>query len=415
MLGEVSHPQTASARVLVAIKHVLEAESVSEYLQSWGIQMELVPSIEDLMSRVAERTATGWRPQLIVVDDDLLVESSPTARVDLAAQTQGVQRILLANAITAVAHEDTNLEIFHNIFFKPIKASQLFDSVVEAVEGRIASAARRRGRQAAVLKVIQPELVKLRILLAEDHPINRRLCELVLETLGLVADVAVNGREVLRRLDQQAYDVILMDCHMPEMDGYEATRTIRELEKSKPGFQRPFIIALTANALVGERERCLGAGMDDYITKPFTARQLEQVLVRSLNRSVATEAGAQISAVAGTVLFEAARLEQLCQDLDKDSVCAIVTDFLAEFPAQILQIQELTAAEACPEISRLAHSMQGITTSLGLGTLPARLREIETAADKSLAAAVRAKLPELNEVAKITEAALKSWLSAHPS
>ena len=415
MLGEVSHPQTASARVLVAIKHVLEAESVSEYLQSWGIQMELVPSIEDLMSRVAERTATGWRPQLIVVDDDLLVESSPTARVDLAAQTQGVQRILLANAITAVAHEDTNLEIFHNIFFKPIKASQLFDSVVEAVEGRIASAARRRGRQAAVLKVIQPELVKLRILLAEDHPINRRLCELVLETLGLVADVAVNGREVLRRLDQQAYDVILMDCHMPEMDGYEATRTIRELEKSKPGFQRPFIIALTANALVGERERCLGAGMDDYITKPFTARQLEQVLVRSLNRSVATEAGAQISAVAGTVLFEAARLEQLCQDLDKDSVCAIVTDFLAEFPAQILQIQELTAAEACPEISRLAHSMKGITTSLGLGTLPARLREIETAADKSLAAAVRAKLPELNEVAKITEAALKSWLSAHPS
>ena len=265
------------------------------------------------------------------------------------------------------------------------------------------------------MKVIQPELVKLRILLAEDHPINRRLCELVLETLGLVADVAVNGREVLRRLDQQAYDVILMDCHMPEMDGYEATRTIRELEKSKPGFQRPFIIALTANALVGERERCLGAGMDDYITKPFTARQLEQVLVRSLNRSVATEAGAQISAVAGTVLFEAARLEQLCQDLDKDSVCAIVTDFLAEFPAQILQIQELTAAEACPEISRLAHSMQGITTSLGLGTLPARLREIETAADKSLAAAVRAKLPELNEVAKITEAALKSWLSAHPS
>ncbi len=415
LLGEISHPQTASARVLVATKHVLEAESLSEYLQSWGIQPELVPSYEDLISRIAERTPTGRRPQLIVVDDDLLVESSPTARVDLAAQTQGVQRILLANAITAVAHEDTNHEIFHNIFLKPIKASQLFDSVVEAVEGRIASAARKRSRQAAASKEIQPDLVKLRILLAEDHPTNRRLCELVLESFGLGADVAVNGREVLRRVEEQAYDVILMDCHMPEMDGYEATRAIRSLERSRPGFQRPFIIALTANALAGERELCLGAGMDDYLTKPFTVRQLEQVLVRSLNRSVVSVAGAQISAVAGTVLFEAARLEQLCQDLDKDSVCLIVTDFLSEFPGQMLQMQDLAKAEAWTEISRLAHSIQGIATSLGLGTLPALLREIETAADAALAEAVRAKLPALNEAAKYTEAALKSWLSSPPS
>jgi len=409
--GELSHPNVSSARVLVATKHPREAESFSEHLQSWGIQPELAPSFETLIARVAELTVTRQRPQLIVVDDDLLVEASPAARVDLATQTQGIHRILLANAIAAVAHEDTNLEIFHTIFLKPIKASLLFDSVVEAVEGRLASAAHRRNNQNTALKTTTPGLSDLRILLAEDHPTNRRLCELVLESFGLRAEVAVNGREALVRVNQQAYDVILMDCHMPELDGYDTTRAIRELEKSKAGFHRPYIIALTANALAGERERCLAAGMDDYIAKPFTVRQLEQVLVRSLNRPAAAKDGPQTSGPTGAVLFEKTRLNQLCQDLDAESVGAIVKDFLAEFPGQIAELQKLAGSEAWPEFERLAHSIQGIASSLGLGALPAQLRELEEAADKKQPEAVRAKLPELLTTANSSEAALRSWMS----
>ncbi len=409
--GELSHPNVSSARVLVATKHPREAESLSEHLQSWGIQPELAPSFETLIAHVAEQTATRQRPQLIVVDDDLLVEASPAARVDLATQTQGIHRILLANAIAAVAHEDTNLEIFHTIFLKPIKASLLFDSVVEAVEGRLASAAHRRNNQTTALNTTAPGLSNLRILLAEDHPTNRRLCELVLESFGLRAEVAVNGREALLRVNQQAYDVILMDCHMPELDGYDTTRAIRELERSKAGFHRPYIIALTANALAGERERCLAAGMDDYIAKPFTVRQLEQVLVRSLNRPTAAEDGPRTSGPTGAVLFEKTRLNQLCQDLDAESVGAIVKDFLAEFPGQIAELQKLAGSEAWPEIVRLAHSMQGIASSLGLGALPAQLRELEEAADKKQPETVRAKLPELITTANSSEVALRSWMS----
>jgi signal transduction histidine kinase/CheY-like chemotaxis protein len=409
--AEVSHPNLATARVLIATRHALEAESLSEYLQRWGIQPELESDFKSLLARLAERTPAARRLQLVIVDDELLAEANTAARRKLAAQTQGLHRILLTNEISAVARDETNLEVFHNVFLKPLKASQLFESVVEAIEGRITSAVRKRGNYEAGSKVAPPDLTNLRILLAEDHPTNRRLCELVLESFGLRADIAVNGREALLCVERKPYDVILMDCHMPELDGYDTTRAVHQLEKSKPEFQRPFIIALTANALAGERERCLAAGMDDYIAKPFTARQLEQVLIRSLKRSSQTEIDAPISAIAGSGLFEAARLDRLCQDLDNDCVRAIVKDFLAEFPGQIGWMQELAEAEVWPEISRLAHSIQGIASSLGLGLMPALLRELEAAADQSSAEAVQAKLAALRPAAKDSETALKSWLA----
>ena len=119
-----------------------------------------------------------------------------------------------------------------------------------------------------------------RILLAEDHPINRRLAMLMLETLGCRADFAGTGREAVDAWERLQPDVILMDCQMPEMDGFEATREIRRREaaRAKGEGQRVRIIALTANALTGDRERCLAAGMDDYISKPFTVRQLSEAL-----------------------------------------------------------------------------------------------------------------------------------------
>ena len=410
--ADVSHPNVATARVLIATQHALEAESLSEYLQRWGVQPELELNFAALMARLSQRTAAAQRVQLVIVDDDLLAEANTSDRIKLATQTQGMHRVLMTDAISTVARDETSLEIFHNIFLKPLKASQLFDSVVEAVEGRIASAVRKRGSYDANSKVAPPDLTHLKILLAEDHPTNRRLCELVLESFGLRADIAVNGREALQCVEKQAYDVILMDCHMPEMDGYDTTRAVRELENSKSGFKRPFIIALTANALAGERERCLAAGMDDYIAKPFTSRQLEQVLIRSLDRSAKVEASPQMTVAAGSVLFHAARLDQLCKDLDTENVCTIVKDFLAEMPAQIDQMQELVGTETWPEISRLAHSMQGIASSLGLGLMPALLRELETAADESSAENVRAKLAPLRPAANDSETALKSWLAA---
>jgi CheY-like chemotaxis protein len=115
----------------------------------------------------------------------------------------------------------------------------------------------------------------LRILLAEDNAINQKVAQHILDRLGYSTDVAANGLEVLDALSRQAYDVVLMDMHMPEMDGMEATRLVR---KRFPQSQQPAIIALTADAMQGDRERCLAAGMDNYLSKPLRIEELSEVL-----------------------------------------------------------------------------------------------------------------------------------------
>jgi CheY-like chemotaxis protein len=115
----------------------------------------------------------------------------------------------------------------------------------------------------------------LRILLAEDNPVNQRLSVRLLEKLGCRTDVAGNGQEAVEMTGRSEYDLILMDCRMPEMDGFTATREIRARESG--GSHVP-IVAMTAHAVVGAREECLGAGMDDYITKPVSPQELERVL-----------------------------------------------------------------------------------------------------------------------------------------
>ncbi len=109
----------------------------------------------------------------------------------------------------------------------------------------------------------------LRILMAEDNPINQRVGKLILQRAGFDIDLVGDGNEALEAHRANPYDLILMDCQMPTMDGFEASRQIRSLDQPQP-----IIVAVTANALVGERERCLEAGMDDYLSKPFQAEQL---------------------------------------------------------------------------------------------------------------------------------------------
>ena len=120
-----------------------------------------------------------------------------------------------------------------------------------------------------------PDANSVRVLVAEDNAVNQKVALRMLEKLGVRADVAGNGIEALRMLRALPYDIVFMDCQMPEMDGYDATRAIRREEK--PG-RRGTVIAMTAEALAGAREACLAAGMDDYISKPVSSNALSSVL-----------------------------------------------------------------------------------------------------------------------------------------
>ena len=141
-----------------------------------------------------------------------------------------------------------------------------------------------------------------RVLLAEDNAINREVCETMLADLGLDVEVAVDGAEAVSRVEQGKYDVILMDCQMPVIDGYEATRMIRDLEESE-GLERTPVVALTAHVMAGDREKCLEHGMDDYLGKPFTKATLGAILKNWLQQGVRVGArsGREFSLPAGSV------------------------------------------------------------------------------------------------------------------
>ncbi len=160
---------------------------------------------------------------------------------------------------------------------KPLKPSQLLDTLVGVFAGRTAGPT-PTAEPSSTLDAAMAQRVPLRILLAEDNAVNQKLALRLLDRMGYRADVAGNGREAIAALERQPYDVVLMDVQMPEMDGLEASR---EIHRRWPGAGRPRIIAMTANAMQGDRELCLEAGMDDYVSKPIRVEELVGALGRA--------------------------------------------------------------------------------------------------------------------------------------
>src|SRR5205823_8076925 len=174
---------------------------------------------------------------------------------------------------------DTRGIEFAAFLYKPLKPSQLYNALVAIfAEQEQAHLLLRQGEPtASPFDGSLSKRLPLRILLAEDDGVDQKLSLLLLKRMGYRADVAANGLEVLEALQRQNYDVILMDVQMPDMDGLEASRIIQE---EWPPEQRPRIIAMTANAMQGDREECLAAGMDDYLTKTIQVKALQEALER---------------------------------------------------------------------------------------------------------------------------------------
>ena len=257
----------------------------------------------------------------------------------------------------------------------------------------------------------------LRILVAEDHDTNRRLAMFMLEKLGVRADFAGNGLEAVAAWERFDHDVILMDCQMPELDGFEATREIRRREtaRSLSPAKRVRIIALTANALKGDRERCLAAGMDGYISKPFTLQQLREALEPGAGPSgngVSLPPGSNLPGTSG---FDPQRPAQLCAELGDENVLAIIEDFLKDLPARAAELQSLSAAGRWPELARLAHSLQGIGQSVGLAGFSAKLRALESAANAEDQRAIAESLRSLPAGVEQGIASLQAWLATRRS
>ena len=224
---------------------------------------------------------------------------------------------------------------------------------------------------------------------------------MMLDGFGVHTDWAVNGREAVDKFAPGRYDVILMDCNMPELDGHEAAATIRQIEVEHNTPQRIRIIALTANALAGEREKCLAAGMDDYLTKPFSSQQLFQSLL---------SAAPAPDAAGGQCSLDAARLEQLVQEIGVGAVVEMAGDFLRELPDRLTEVRRLHAAAQWPELKRAAHSLKGLFLLFGFPALADRFGAIEEAAIVADAGQIASRIEQFDAEADTVIAQLRDWM-----
>jgi CheY-like chemotaxis protein/HPt (histidine-containing phosphotransfer) domain-containing protein len=211
------------------------------------------------------------------------------------------------------------------------------------------------------------------VLLAEDNAVNQRVASLMLKKLGLAVEIANNGREAVEAAQHGSFDLILMDCQMPEMDGFAATGAIRTTEAGR----RVPIVAMTANALAGDREACLAAGMDDYMTKPVEQARLAAIIERWL---VAPRPAPEpaLTGVDADGPFDLARLHDLFGD-----DAALIGDMLAVFSdslARIVARLEAEAAIAGPGIPAIAHELIGSADNVGARHLAALGRQLSDAA-----------------------------------
>ncbi len=252
---------------------------------------------------------------------------------------------------------------------KPIKHSQLFDCLL------MLAGSSTETKSAAQNDITGDEIVdtrrsenELRILVAEDSGINQRVAQLQLEQLGHSADLVSNGVEALRALERDTYDVVFMDCHMPEMDGFEATRQIRKREGNN---RHTTIIAMTASASDGDREECLAAGMDDYISKPVNPEALREAIERKRPRdrdALGTQIGTELSGSRSGKVVDTKTLDAL-RDLqtatDGDFLNEIIDLFIKETPHRLSAIKGALANSNARLLAQQAHALKGSTVQLG--------------------------------------------------
>jgi signal transduction histidine kinase/HPt (histidine-containing phosphotransfer) domain-containing protein len=367
-------PQLARKRLLVIEDSPTNRRIIAQRAQQWGMVVE---------------TATGPQDALQTLKD-----SAPFEAIILDLQLPGTDSMVLAEQIRQLpASRAVPLLLLSSVrlrgddhrppqagvsivLHKPVRPAQLLEGLCRALSVQL-----QREKRAPTAPVLDANLARrlpLRILLADDNPINQKVGLSVLHKLGYRADVANNGLEVLKLLEQKVYDVLFLDIQMPEMDGLEAARRIAT---RWPAEKRPRIVAMTGNALLGDREKCLEAGMDDYITKPVRISELQTALERwgptAPTRKSETSLLSRRKAASENLLDETmiAELRAMPPTDGVTMLQELIDLFLEGAPTRITQIAQFISD---PEkLAFHAHALKSMGLNLGARRVVELSRKLE--------------------------------------
>ncbi len=389
----VSTPGTSleDVRVLIVDDDEVSRRVLAEQISSWGVRADAWASAEEGLTALRRAHADGQPYQIAILDYQMPAVDGEMLGRDIKSDPALKDTVLvMLSSLGQVSDEERISQAgFAAYMLKPVRQSMLMDTLVTAwaanKEGLSTGLITRytlakAGAASADLPATTDQPVRARVLVAEDNIVNQKVAQRLLEKLGCQVQVVANGKEAVEILEMVPFDLVFMDCQMPEMDGYEATAEIRRRESDST--KHIPIVAFTAHTMRGDRERCLEAGMDDYIPKPVKAADLKRVLQKwqgGATAAAGAEPDPEEKKEAETSVDQAVldQLRELNEDGEPDILTELIDLFLRDTPPRLVALKDAIKEGDAQAISQTAHTLKGSSASLGATRLAALNAELE--------------------------------------
>jgi two-component system, sensor histidine kinase and response regulator len=383
-------------RTLIVDDNATNRKILLKQTAQWNIQSYAVPDATTALSELRKSISERRPYDLAIIDmhmpdiDGLMLAESISKDASLV-KTKLIMLTSLGHRPSP--NELKNVGILAHLV-KPVRLYRLHEAIVQAVDDSKPKPAIKSATSSKLKTKPSSLKTNLRILIAEDNKVNQRVALKQIQKLGYSVCAVDNGEVVLKTLKQERYDIILMDCQMPRKDGYETTRIIRQLEEEARAAgecRRIQIIAMTANALETDRNKCLQAGMDDYITKPVDIAELQAAIERAevqVFKSLESPPQEPVqhpkkSSVPVLNPDIISNLRDLGGAEDDDPLLELAELYLADAPNSITAMEVALQQENAPDLSRAAHSLKGSSNNIGARRLGALCAEMEKAAQNN--------------------------------
>jgi PAS domain S-box-containing protein len=394
-------PDIRGVRVLVVDDNATSREILLTQLRQWGLHADQAADGEAALRLMHRAVGRGDPYRVAVIDMRMPGMDGAALGEAVKADTALADTLLvMMTSLGRCEDERRSGEIGSAACLtKPVRRSDLFDTIVSALSREPGEGAGDTGGAALAGEL---DCRGARILLAEDNAINRTVGLGILSTLGMHVDAVADGAEAVEALKRDAYDLVLMDVQMPEMDGLAATRRIRDPSSDVPQHEIP-VIALTAHAMRGDREKCLDAGMNDYVAKPINPDALAKVLAEWLPKGAAGrhtgDAGEGEPSAGEDAVFDKASLVRRLSG-DRELTAAVIESFLQDMPRQVSALADSLDRGDIPDARRRAHGLKGAAANIAGDALSSAAREVELACEAGDVTGAEKRMERLAREAK---------------
>ena len=388
-LPKVAYPKELSGkRVLVVDDNATNTEILMHHARMAGMQRSSAEDAMRALLMLRAAVAEGEPFDLAIVD----MKMPGMTGMDLISVVRHDPTLArLPIVMVSSLHSDTELSRARTLgvsayLTKPVRRQDLYRALAQSLGST---------QQANAQSQAEPSnttLIRAHVLMAEDNSVNQIVARNMFKLMGCTFDIVPNGQEALDAVKRGGYDIVLMDCQMPILDGYEATRAIRGWEAAQADGRRIPIVALTANALVGDADVCLAAGMDDHLAKPYSRNQLTATMARWLppelvemaSQSKVTEPGKLNSepSTDATITLNQRALDNI-RSLDPDGEAGVLREvigiYIEEAPGHLASLRQALSTRDAAELARVAHAMKSASHNVGASQLGEACRQLEHA------------------------------------